>query len=213
VLIDLSQTVVNGELTYPGLPAPMICDFLSRETSRALYAEGVEFQIGRIDMVANTGTYLDSPFHRYAEGKDLAKLPLESLANLPGVRVKCGAGAVGAEVFAGQELKGKAVLVETGWSRHWGTEAYFGAHPYLTEEAAVFLRDAGAGLVGIDSLNIDDRGDLRRPVHSILLGAEIPIVEHMTNLAALPEGPFRFCAVPPKVRGFGTFPVRAFALA
>ena len=213
MLIDLSHTVVNGELTYPGLPAPIICDFLSREASRALYAEGVEFHIGRIDMVANTGTYLDSPFHRYADGKDLAELPLGSLANLPGVRVRSAAPAIGAEVFVGLELKGKAVLVETGWSRHWGTEAYFGAHPFLTEAAATFLRDAGAALVGIDSLNIDDRADLRRPVHSILLGAEIPIVEHMTNLAALPEGPFRFYAVPPKVRGFGTFPVRAFALA
>jgi kynurenine formamidase len=211
MLIDLSHTVVDGGVTYPGLPAPAICDFLSREASREFYAEGVEFHIGRIDMVANTGTYLDSPFHRYAEGKDLAALPLEKLANLPGIRVRCRETSIGAAAFAGLDVAGKAVLVETGWSRHWGTERYFDPHPFLTEEAALLLRDSGAVLVGIDSLNIDDRNDLRRPVHSILLGAEIPIVEHMTNLAALPDSGFRFYAVPPKVQAFGTFPVRAFA--
>jgi kynurenine formamidase len=211
MLIDLSHTIVDGGLTYPGLPAPLICDFLSREASREIYAEGVEFHIGRIDMVANTGTYLDSPFHRYADGRDLSELALESLADLAGVRVRCDLSVIDADAFHGFEVAGKAVLVETGWSRHWGTERYFDPHPFLTEAAALFLRNAGAMLVGIDSLNIDDRTDMRRPVHSILLGAGIPIVEHMTNLGALPERGFRFFAVPPKVKAFGTFPVRAFA--
>jgi kynurenine formamidase len=210
--IDLSHAVVHGEVTYPGLPAPAICDFLSREASRALYAEGVEFHIGRIDMVANTGTYLDSPFHRYAHGKDLAELPLDWLVDLQGIRVRCADPAIGAEAFEGLFVADKAVLVETGWSRHWGTEAYLGGHPFLTEAAALLLKREGARLVGIDSLNIDDIADKRRPVHSILLGAEIPIVEHMTNLAALPDDGFRFFAAPVKVRAFGTFPVRAFAL-
>jgi kynurenine formamidase len=211
MLIDLSHTIADGSLTYPGLPAPHICDFLSREASRAVYSEGVEFHIGRIDMVANTGTYLDSPFHRYAEGKDLSELPLSAIANLDAVRVRPDEAAIGAKIFGGVEIAGRAVLVQTGWSRHWGTDRYFEPHPFLTEEAALYLRDGGALLVGIDSLNIDDRNDMRRPVHSILLGAGIPIVEHMTNLAALPESGFRFFAVPPKVKAFGTFPVRAFA--
>lgn len=210
--IDLSHTIGHGTVTYPGLPAPAICDFLSREASRAYYAEGVEFHIGRIDMVANTGTYLDSPFHRYAEGKDLAELPLDWLVNVEGVRVKSDAAAIGAEAFEGIDVAGKAVLVETGWSRHWGTEAYLSGHPFLTGDAAECLARGRARLVGIDSLNIDDMGDKARPVHSILLGAEIPIVEHMTNLSALPNTEFRFFAAPVKVRAFGTFPVRAFAI-
>jgi len=210
-VVDLSHTIAHGTITYPGLPGPLVCDFLSREASREFYAEGVEFYIGRIDMVANTGTYLDSPFHRYAHGKDLADLPLEWLVNLDGLRVRSQSEAIGPEVFHGLELRGKAVLVETGWSRHWGTEAYLSGSPFLTEAAALLLRDAGARLVGIDSLNIDDLKDKRRPVHSILLAAEIPIVEHMTNLARLPDAGFRFTAAPVKVRAFGTFPVRAFA--
>jgi len=211
-LIDLSHTIEHGTVTYPGLPSPVICDFLSREASRGLYAEGVEFHIGHIDMVANTGTYLDSPFHRYAEGKDLAGLPLESTVNLEGVRVRSGSPSVGAEAFRNLDAAGKAVLIETGWSRHWGTDAYLTGHPFLTKEAALWLRDSGARLVGIDSLNIDDMADKSRPVHSILLGAEIPIVEHMTGLEALPDADFRFFAAPVKVKAFGTFPVRAFAI-
>ena len=212
MLIDLSHTIEHGTVTYPGLPSPVICDFLSREASRGLYAEGVEFHIGHIDMVANTGTYLDSPFHRYAEGKDLAELPLESTVNLEGVRVRSGSPSVGAEAFRNLDAAGKAVLIETGWSRHWGTDAYLTGHPFLTKEAALWLRDSGARLVGIDSLNIDDMADKSRPVHSILLGAEIPIVEHMTGLEALPDADFRFFAAPVKVKAFGTFPVRAFAI-
>jgi kynurenine formamidase len=212
-LIDLSHTVEHGLVTYKGLPAPIICDYLSREASRKFYAAGTEFQIGKIEMVANTSTYLDSPFHRYAEGKDLSQLELSKLANPPGVKVSCkDKQAIDSSCFPrGVDLAGKAVLVETGWSRHWNTAQYFEGHPFLTEDAATLLAGSGAALVGIDSHNIDDIQDLRRPVHSILLGREIPIVEHMTNLARLPENGFRFFAVPVKVKGFGTFPVRAFA--
>lgn len=200
-------------VTYPGLPEPIICDYLSREASRSQYASGVEFQIGRIEMVANTGTYLDSPFHRYANGKDLAQLPLDRLADLEAVvvRVPPGSGrAVSPKAFGALELEGKAVLVHTGWDVHWRTERYLSGHPFLTEDAADYLVDRGAVLVGIDSLNIDDTANLSRPVHSALLGAGVPIVEHLCNLGGLPEGGIRFFAVPAKVAGFGSWPVRAF---
>jgi arylformamidase len=199
--------------TYPGLPGPIICDYLSREASRAHYAPGVEFQIGKIEMVANTGTYLDAPFHRYAEGKDLAQLSLESLADLEAVvvRIASGAGrAITRKAFEGVEIDGRAVLVETGWDVHWRTEQYLTGHPFLTADAAEHLASRGAALVGIDSLNIDDTADRARPVHSTLLRAGVPIVEHMCNLGGLPERDFKFFAVPAKVAGFGTWPVRAF---
>ena len=215
MLIDLSHTVENGMITYRGLPAPLICDFLSREQSRSLYADGTEFQIGKIEMVANTGTYLDSPFHRYADGADLSQLPLERLANLDSVVVRMDRSrgrAVGRKDLQGYELGGKAVLVHTGWDEHWRTDRYFEGHPFLTREASELLVRAGAALVGIDSLNIDDTNDLTRPVHSLLLGAEIPIVEHLRGLDQLPDQGFRFFAVPVKVKGMGTFPVRAFGL-
>jgi len=212
-LVDLSHTIEHGMITYPGLPGPIICDYLSREASRSHYARGVEFQIGKIEMVANTGTYLDSPFHRYSTGKDLSQLSLEQLANLEAVvvRVRQPQRAIGPEVFKGVQVAGKAVLVQTGWSVHWQTERYLSGHPYLTEGSARFLKQQGAALVGIDSLNIDDTDDGRRPVHSTLLGAEIPIVEHLCNLDSLPNRRFRFFAVPAKVAAFGTWPVRAFA--
>ena len=214
-LVDLSHTVEEGMITYRGLPAPIICDFLSREAARAVYTEGTEFQIGKIEMVANTGTYLDSPFHRYREGGDLSDLALESLADLDAVVVrvaKHGQRAIDADAIAGRDLAGKAVLIHTGWARHWRTDSYFEGHPFLTLDAAIALRDAGVRLVGIDSYNIDSTDDMERPAHTILLGANIPIVEHMTGLELLPESGFRFYAIPAKVKGFGTFPVRAFAL-
>ncbi|HLQ22395.1 MAG TPA: cyclase family protein [Gemmatimonadales bacterium] len=213
MLVDLSHTIEHGMMTYPGLPGPLICDYLSREASRAKYAPGVEFQIGKIDMVANTGTYLDSPFHRYADGNDLAALPLERLAGLDAVVVRIGPDApraIGWAAFERLDVRGRAVLVSTGWDRHWRTERYGQDNPFLTADACGRLRDAGAQLVGIDSVNIDDLDDTARPAHSILLGAEIPIVEHLCNLGALPVTGLRFSAVPPKVVGFGTFPVRAF---
>jgi arylformamidase len=213
-LIDVSHTVESGMLTYKGLPAPVICDYLSREASRKLYAAGTEFQIGRIDMVANTGTYVDSPFHRYRDGKDLSELPLDSLANLKCVvaRVEPAATrAIDSLPFKPGDIRGKAVLVQTSWDRHWRTDQYFESFPYLTGRLAQWLLDAGVALVGIDSHNIDctDGGD--RPVHSTLLGADIPIVEHLCGLANVPEHGAKFFAVPVKVKGFGTFPVRAFA--
>jgi arylformamidase len=211
-LVDLSHTIEDGLITYKGLPAPRISDFMSREDSRRNYADGIEFHIGRIEMVANTGTYVDAPFHRYAEGQDLSELPLESLADLDGVVVRCEARAIGREAFSGFALRGKAVLFQTGWDRYWATDEYFGDAPFLTADAARHLADSGVALAGIDAVNIDDRGDPRRPVHSILLRAGIPIAEHLCNLSALPEHGFRFFAVPVKVRRFGSFPVRAFAV-
>ncbi|HEX8887863.1 MAG TPA: cyclase family protein [Pyrinomonadaceae bacterium] len=213
--VDLSHTVEHGMITYKGLPAPLICDYLSREESRKHYASGTEFQIAKIEMVANTGTYLDSPFHRYRDGIDLSKLPLTSIANLEGIvfRVDCQTKReIDASLFAERDVRGKAVLIHTGWDIHWRSEQYFEGHPFLTKDAAQFLAAGGARLVGIDSLNIDDTADLSRPAHSILLEAEIPIVEHMRDLASVSDEGFKFFAVPVKVKGMGTFPVRAFAV-
>jgi len=213
-LIDLSHDIEHGMLTYKGLPAPIICDYLSREASRARYSAGTEFQIGKIEMVANTGTYLDSPFHRYAHGKDLAALQLRSLADLECLVAHVpptSDRAISSVPFSPDEIRGRAVLVHTGWARHWRTDSYFERHPYLTRELAQSLADCGAVLVGIDSFNIDYVDSGERPVHSILLGQEIPIVEHLRGLESLPERGSRFFAVPPRVIGMGTFPVRAFA--
>jgi arylformamidase len=216
MLIDLSHTVEAGLITYKGLPAPIICDYLSREASRRLYAPGTEFQIGKIEMVANTGTYLDSPFHRYARGKDLAGLDLYSLANLDAIVVRCvdrSDPEITQEFFGALDVKGKAVLIHTGWDKHWRTEEYSsGNHPYLTEGAATHLAKNAAALVGIDSFNIDGTRDGTRPAHSVLLGHDIPIVEHLCGLGELPDRGFKFFAVPAKVRQFGTFPVRAFGV-
>jgi kynurenine formamidase len=213
--VDLSHPIEHGMETYRPLPGPIIEDHLSREASRAHYAPGTEFHIGRITMVANTGTYLDAPSHRFADGKDVAALELDRLAELEGALVRVtgrAERAIGADAFAGAEVRGRAVLVHTGWDRHWRSEAYFSGHPFLTEDAAEHLRDAGAALVGIDSLNIDDTDDGRRPVHTALLAAGIPVVEHLCGLDQLPLDGFRFSAVPAPVRGMGTFPVRAFAV-
>lgn len=213
-LIDLSHTVEHGMITYKGLPAPIICDFLSREDSRKHYSEGTEFNIGKIEMVANTGTYVDSPFHRFADGIDLSELPLESLADLEGIVVRAMdlGRAITAKAFEGIDVKGKAVLVHTGWSRHWRTDQYFEGHPFLTKDAAEFLAKAGAAFVGIDTYNIDDITDGARPVHTILLKNNIPICEHMRGLELIPDAGFRFHAAPVKVKAFGTFPVRAYAV-
>jgi len=212
-LIDLSHTIHDGLVTYKGLPPPLICDFISREASKQVYADGTTFQIGTIELCSNTGTYLDSPWHRYEDGRDLSELELDSVAHLEGVKVHIGSerDVIDADAFEGIEVAGRAVLIQTDWSRHWNTEAYYENHPFLTEAAAVRLRDAGAKLVGIDTYNIDDVRGGERPVHSVLLGGEVLIVEHMTNLASVPTSGFRFYAVPVKVRGMGTFPVRAFA--
>ena len=214
-IIDLSHVIEHGMVTYRGLPAPHICDYWTREGSAAHYDDGSSFHIGRIDMVANTGTYLDSPFHRFAEGKDLADLALNALADLPAILVNRpweDGLATNAGHLDGLDVRGKAVLVRSGWDRNWRTERYSNGHPFLTSDAADWLAVHGAALVGIDSYNIDDTSKRRRPVHSKLLAAEIPICEHLTALASLVGKDFRFSAVPPKIRGMGTFPVRAYAV-
>ena len=212
--VDLSHVIEDGMTTYPGLPGPHICDFWKREETGSNYDDGSTFQIGRIDMVANTGTYVDSPFHRYADGKDLSELPLASLAGLPGIVVRRpfeNGLATDSADFEGLDVAGKAVLVHTGWDRHWRTETYGRDHPVRTAPAAEWLASNGVALVGIDSNNIDDSRRRIRPVHTILLAADIPICEHMTGLEKLPDSGFSFTATPPKVRGMGSFPVRAFA--
>jgi arylformamidase len=213
-LIDLSHEVEHGMITYKGLPAPIICDFLSREDSRKHYSAGTEFNIGKIEMVANTGTYVDSPFHRFAEGIDLSELPLESLADLEGVviRVQDVGRSISANALNGIDLKGKAVLIQTDWSRHWRSDQYDEGHTFLTKDAAEYLVDKGAAFVGIDTYNLDDTTDGTRPVHTTLLGNKIPICEHMRGLDLVPDSGFRFHAAPVKVKAFGTFPVRAYAV-
>jgi kynurenine formamidase len=211
--IELSHAVQDGMVTYKGLPAPVVSAFRSRNESRQYYANGVEFHIGKIEMVGNTGTYIDAPFHRFEGGKDLAALPLESLADIPGVLIWAEhKSPVDVDAFAKVDLENKAVLVYTGWSRHWRSDRYFSDHPFLTARAAEFLASSGVALVGIDSVNIDNMNDKSRPVHTTLLHSNIPIVEHLTNLAALPESGFRFFAVPAPIEAFSSFPVRAFAI-
>jgi arylformamidase len=211
--IDLSHTIEDGLVTYKGLPAPIICDYLSRENSRTLYDAGTEFQIGKIEMVANTGTYIDVPFHRYAEGKDLSQIEIECFSDLEAIVIRADYKktlAIDASYFEGKEIRERAILVHTGWDENWNTERYFEDHPYLTEDAALYLQKCGAKLVGIDSMNIDNSKKGSRPVHSILLKSEILIVEHLCNLGEIPNEGFSFSAIPPKFKGVGTFPVRAF---
>lgn len=213
MFVDLSHSVEHGMITYKGLPAPVISDFLSREDSRNHYDPGTEFHIGKIEMVANTGTYLDSPFHRYARGRDLSRLDLNLIADVPGIVVRCSQRVIDEEVVNGLDIGGMAVLFHTGWDAHWRTETYWsGEHPFLTESAANYLAKNGAAIVGIDSYNIDSTLDKKRPAHSILLGHDIAIVEHLCGLGELPDSGFKFFAVPVKVVDFGTFPVRAFAI-
>ena len=210
--VDLSHVIEDGMTTYPGIPAPHVCDFLSREASRGRYAAGTTFQIGRIELVANTGTYLDSPFHRYQDGRDISQLTLAELADLPAIVLHVeGTRSIDVPALVDLKVRGRALLVHTGWAQHWRTERYGTGHPYLTTAAAAWLKDEGVRLVGIDSLNIDDTTSGERPVHTTLLGAGIPIVEHLRGLEQLPDAGFSFSAVPPAVRGMGSFPVRAFA--
>lgn len=213
--VDLSHTIEDGMVTYKGLPAPIICDWMSFEKSHEKYSEGTEFSMQWISMHGNTGTYLDVPRHRYRDGHDMCGLSLTRVSNVPAVCLNVTANPkreIGVSWFEGVNLKDHAVLIHTDWSRHFGTDAYFEDHIYLSAEAAAYLRDEGAALVGIDSFNIDNTDGGERPVHSILLGAEIPVVEHLTNLSALPRDGFLFSAVPPRIKDVGTFPVRAHAI-
>jgi arylformamidase len=210
--VDLSHIIFDGLITYKGLPAPVICDYISREKSKANYDEGTSFQIGKIEMVTNTGTYIDCPFHRFEHGRDLSEVGLEQFAELEGITIDARqAVAISPDFFMGKEIRNKAVLVFTDWARHWNTPGYFEGHPYLTAEAAEYLKDCEVKLVGIDSHNIDDTRVRNRPVHTTLLGADILIVEHLCNLGELPTVGYQFNAVPPKFKGAGTFPVRAYA--
>jgi arylformamidase len=214
VFIDLSHTIENGLVTYKGLPAPVICDYLSREASKSFYEEGTQFQIGKIEMVSNTGTYIDCPFHRYENGKDLSEIFLESFTDLDGIVIRVpfeNTLVVTADLLRNHEIRNRAVLVHTGWDKHWNTPTYYEHHPYLTQDAAEYLRDCNVKLVGIDSHNIDNTQGRSRPVHTILLGSEILIVEHLCNLYLVPDEGFLFSAIPPKFKGVGTFPVRAMA--
>ena len=201
-------------ITYPGLPAPTVTDYLSRAASHARYAEGTTFQIGRIEMIANTGTYIDAPFHRFAEGGDLSTLPLERLADVEGLLIDAtrAGRAIGVELLADCEVRGKAVLIRTDWDKHWRTPQYGVDAPFVTRVASEWLAVRNPALVGIDSVNIDDTADGTRPAHTLLLGAGIPVVEHLCNLSQLPATGFRFHCVPVKFRGVGTFPVRAYAI-
>ncbi|MGA7148230.1 MAG: cyclase family protein [Microbacterium sp.] len=217
-VVDLSHPIRAGLVTYPGLPAPTITPHLTREDSRARYAPGTEFAMDILTMIGNTGTYLDSPFHRYAEGPDLAGLDLSSLV---GLRTEVfhledswtpDRRGIRAETLADRDVRGAAVLLHTGWDRWFGQPEYAHGAPYLTREGTQWLIDAGVVLVGIDSLNIDDtESGGERPAHSLLLGAGVHVVEHLTNLGSLPPRGARFTAAPPAIEGFGTFPVRAFA--
>lgn len=212
--IDLSHTIDNGIITYKGLPAPIICDYLSREESRKFYEEGTEFQIGKIEMVSNTGTYVDCPFHRFENGKDLSEVELSRFVDLDAIVIRIPYTKtieITPEHLKGYSIENKAVLIQTGWDTKWNTEAYFENNPFLTKNAAEYLRDSKAVLVGIDSHNIDDTRGKSRPSHTVLLGAEILIVEHLCNLHQLPDTGFTFNAAPPKFKGVGTFPVRAYA--
>jgi arylformamidase len=214
-LYDLSHVIEDGMVTYKGLPAPIICDYLSRENSRSFYEQGTEFQIGKIEMVANTGTYIDCPFHRYAEGEDLSQVGLERFVNLEAVVIHAPyqqSLEIGPRHLDNIDLRGKAVLVHTGWSIHWRKDTYYESHSFLTAEAARYLVSQKVKLVGIDSHNIDDTRGKSRPVHSTLLKEGILIVEHLCNLDHLPDRPLKFNAVPPKFKGVGTFPVRAYAV-
>jgi arylformamidase len=213
-LIDLSHIIENDMETYPGLPKPRISDFLSYEASEGHYAPGVIFHIGRVDMVANTGTAIDSPAHRFPGKPDVAGLPIDSVADLDGVVIRLDGmtgRAISRQALAACNVRGRAVLIETGIGKSWGSLTYFKEHPYLTRDAAEYLRDEGAVLVAIDSLNIDDTNDPHRPVHSILLDAGILIVENICNLEQLPTEGFRFSAVPMKLQGMTAFPIRAWA--
>ncbi|HEY4609071.1 MAG TPA: cyclase family protein, partial [Ilumatobacteraceae bacterium] len=213
--VDLSHSITEGLSTYPGLPEPHIFEHLDRAAAEAIYGPGVTFTIGMITICSNTGTYVDVPYHRFADGYDLTGLALERVAAVPGLCIDCrGVRSIGPDVLSGLDLAGRGVLFRTDHSRHFGTPAYFEGHPHLAVATAEALVEAGVACAGIDSLNIDatDGPDgLGRPVHTALLGNDIPIIEHLTNLAQLPPTGFAFTAVPPKIEGMGTFTVRAFA--
>jgi arylformamidase len=213
--VEVSHVIEPGMKTYPGLPEPVDDVLMSYEDSRARYATDTEFYIASLHLCGNTGTYVDAPIHRFRGGADLAALPLERLAALPVLVIdvrRAPQRRIGADVLRGRDCRGKAVLFHTGWSRHWRTDRYFDPNPCLTRECCEELIAAGAVFAGIDSLNIDDTDDGSRPAHTLLLGAGIPICEHMTNLDAVPQDGGQLHAVPIAWRGGASFPVRAYVI-
>ncbi len=212
--LDLSHNIREGMITYKGLPAPIICDYWTREESKAFYGNDTTFHIGKIEMVGNTGTYIDCPFHRYENGKDFTQINLSHLVDLEGILIEAPYQSgleIGKEFFLGKDLHQKAILIYTGWATYWNSEQYFENHPFVNEEAAFYLKEQKVKLVGIDSHNIDNTQKNTRPVHSILLKENILIVEHLCQLEGLRGHSFSFTAAPPKIENFGTFPVRAYA--
>lgn len=213
--IEVSHPIDAGMKTYPGLPEPRAETLLDYEPSRQHYGDQAEFFIASLHLCGNTGTYVDSPCHRFRGAADLARLPLDRLAHLPVAVVDAtdySNRGIGPDVFRGLDLRARAVLIRTEWSRHWRTDAYFDPHPFLTAGACDRLLDAGAVFVGIDSLNIDDIQNHARPAHTKLLGAGVPVCEHMTNLAAASAGGYLH-AVPIAWKGGASFPVRAYVVA
>jgi len=213
--VEVSHTIEAGMKTYPGLPEPRVEVLLDHESSRARYDGQAEFLIASLHLCGNTGTYVDSPLHRHRNGADLAGLSLDRLAHVPAVVVNAPSGldrGIAAEAFHDVDVRDHAVLVHTEWSRYWRTPRYFEPNPFLTRGACEYLAGEGARFVGIDSLNIDDIEDLSRPAHTILLGAGIPVCEHMTNLAAAPRKGSWLHAVPIAWKGGATFPVRAYLM-
>jgi arylformamidase len=213
-LVELGHVIRAGLITYPGLPGPSIAPHLTREASRGHYAPGTEFAIDQLTLVGNTGTYLDAPYHRYPDGADLSAVPLDRTADLPATVVRVTGTeqpAIDVGAVAGLDVRGKAVLLHTGDDARFGSPAYAERPHFLTRAGAAWLVANGAALVGIDAINIDDTGDGSRPAHTLLLAAGIPVVEHLTGLGQLPPTGARFTAVPLRIEGFGTIPVRAFA--
>ena len=193
-LVDLSHVIEEGMTTFKGFPGPHLCDYWTRDASAAHYDDGSSFQIGRIDMIANTGTYVDSPFHRYADGGICpnSRSKARRSRRPRGPQALAAASRPTPPTSPGLRSRASAVLVHTGWDLYWRTEAYFDNHPFLTAAAANWLVEQGAAFVSIDSHHIDDTRTRSRPVHGTLLGASIPIGEHLTNLSAVPDTSFRF---------------------
>ena len=215
MIVDLSHPIRPDMQTYPGLDPPQLRTVISRSVSARRLDGGVAFEIEALTLVGNTGTYLDAPFHYHADRADIAELPLQRLVNVPIVMIRAvGLIAVHAELFGDpSRLWGAAVLVHTGWSRHWGTPRYLEFdNPYITADAVDQLIAANPAVVGIDSLNIDNPNDPRRPAHTGLLAADIPIIEHLTNLNAVPDQNARLIALPAPIKGMASFPVRAVAV-
>jgi len=212
-LVELNHVLEDGMRAYPGLPRPKIGAFLDHEASRPHYDGQAEFYLGQVDMVCNLGTYLDSPYHRHRDRSDLSQIPLEKVAGVPGIVLDAAAStdrSIAVDCSA-SELRGRAVLIRTGWDRHWGTDAYWQPGPFLAAGSVDLLIHGGATLVGVDFWNVDDTGDPSRPAHTRLLAEGILIVEHLCNLSALPRTGFRFSAVPLRIVRGASFPVRAFA--